>query len=149
MDMPVLRHATAGILLIAATVFIHSFGTLYMLKGLIRYRDRAEKHFGYLHNTFVATGVVVYLLILHLFEIGLWAVFYHQQGCLADWSTSLYFSTATYTTVGYGDVVLNQEWRLLGGGEALTGVLMMSWSTALLIGLLNRLNARLMGRWEN
>jgi hypothetical protein len=147
MELPALRHATEGILLIAATVVIHTTGTLLLLRQLFNHRDRAERPFGYVYNTFILTGVVVYLLLLHLLEIGVWAWFYQRHGCFADMDTSVYFSLVTYATVGYGDVVLNPEWRLLGGAEALAGVLMMSWSTAILIALLNRTGALLRQRW--
>ena len=44
--------------------------------------------------------------------------------------SALYFSAVTYTTTGYGDLLLPKEWRLIGGVEALTGILMCGWSTA-------------------
>jgi voltage-gated potassium channel Kch len=43
--------------------------------------------------------------------------------------SALYFSAVTYTTTGYGDVVLPTEWRLVGAVEALTGILMCGWSS--------------------
>lgn len=59
--------------------------------------------------------------------------FFSYKGCFADFNTSLYFSMITYTTVGYGDVVLrDKERRLLSGVEALTGSLMLCWSTVIL-----------------
>jgi len=92
--------------------------------------------------------VVLALLVLHLIEVALWALFYDLRGCFRDWSTSLYFSIVTYATVGYGDVLLDKPWRLLGGVEALTGVLMMSWSTALLLGVVNWIYTHRRDRWR-
>ena len=40
----------------------------------------------------------------------------------------------TYTTVGYGDVVLPHAWTSVGVLEAMTGVLLFGWSTAMFIG---------------
>jgi hypothetical protein len=51
----------------------------------------------------------------------------------------LYFSSVTYTTVGYGDVVLPKGWRLAGGVEALTGILMCGWSTGFFFAILSRI----------
>jgi voltage-gated potassium channel Kch len=70
------------------------------------------------------------ILILHLIEIGVWAGVYFWQHCLPDFETSLYFSATTYTTLGYGDVVLPRPWRLAGVLESLTGVLLLGWSAA-------------------
>jgi hypothetical protein len=47
---------------------------------------------------------------------------------MPDLPSALYFSMVTYTTTGYGDLVLPKGWRLVGGVEALTGILMCGWS---------------------
>jgi len=91
---------------------------------------------------------VMALLLLHLLEVGLWAALFQWAGCFPDFRTSVYFSLITYATVGYGDVVLNEQYRMLGGIEALVGVLMMSWSTALLIGYVQWVYSHLIGRWS-
>jgi len=46
------------------------------------------------------------------------------MGAMRDLASAFYFSAVTYTTTGYGDLVLPEEWRLVGGVEALTGILM-------------------------
>jgi voltage-gated potassium channel len=63
-------------------------------------------------------------------EIAVWAWFFWWQNCLSDIVSSLYFSGVTYTTVGYGDLVLPYQWRLFGPIEGLTGILMSGLSTA-------------------
>jgi hypothetical protein len=50
----------------------------------------------------------------------------------------MYFSAVTYTTTGYGDLVLPKEWRLVGGVEALTGILMCGWSTGFFFAAVSR-----------
>jgi hypothetical protein len=58
---------------------------------------------------------------------------------MPDLPSALYFSAVTYTTTGYGDLVLNEGWRLLGAVEALTGILMCGWSTGFFFAIVNRL----------
>jgi hypothetical protein len=58
---------------------------------------------------------------------------------MTDLQSSLYFSAVTYTTTGYGDLVLPKDWRLVGGVEALTGILMCGWSTGFFVALVSRL----------
>ena len=60
----------------------------------------------------------------------MWGLFFWWRGCLPDIASALYYSGVTYTTVGYGDLVLPWEWRLFGPVEGLTGILMCGLSTA-------------------
>ena len=84
--------------------------------------------------------IAVWIVMLHLVEISVWGVVYAWSGAMPDLQTALYFSTVTYTTTGYGDVVLPQSWRLDGGVEALTGILMCGWSTGFFFAIVNRLH---------
>jgi hypothetical protein len=68
---------------------------------------------------------------IHAFSI--WAV-----GALDGYEQPIYFALVTYTTVGYGDVVLSPDFRILGGMISVTGILMFGMTTAFLVGLFNR-----------
>ena len=81
------------------------------------------------------------LVLLHLAEIAVWALFYWWQNCLPDMESSFYFSGVTYTTVGYGDLVLPKEWRLLGAVEGLTGILMCGLSTGFFFAVVSSMYA--------
>ncbi|HEY7334815.1 MAG TPA: potassium channel family protein [Bryobacteraceae bacterium] len=147
-DVVLSRHIGDGIMLIAATVVIHSAGTLLIVWTVFRFRQLIERHFGFVHNTAIIMGVVLALLGVHLAEIGAWAAFFSYKQCFSNFDTSLYFSIVTYTTLGYGDVLLNEEWRLLGGVEALIGSLMMTWSTAVILGVITRIYSRRKELWS-
>ena len=82
-----------------------------------------------------------WIILLHLIEIGAWAFLYLWQGAMPDLQSALYFSAVTYTTTGYGDLVLPPEWRMVGGVEALTGILMCGWSTGFFFAVVSRLFA--------
>jgi hypothetical protein len=56
-----------------------------------------------------------------MIEIAIWAAFYFGNSLFSDFETALYFSTTSYTTIGFGDVVLPRAWRMLGGIEGVTG----------------------------
>jgi voltage-gated potassium channel Kch len=84
-------------------------------------------------------GLAGWMMVLHLTEISVWAFFYVWQGAMPDLQSSLYFSVVTYTTTGYGDVVLPRAWWLEGGVEALTGILMCGWSTGFFFAVLSRM----------
>ena len=72
-------------------------------------------------------------------EITTWALVYTWKDAMTDIQSALYFSAVTYTTTGYGDLVLPQEWRLVGAIEALTGILMAGLSTGLFFAVVSRL----------
>jgi len=75
----------------------------------------------------------------HTVQVWLWALYWVQSGAMQDWNTAVYFSTVTYTTLGYGDVVLNEDLRIFGSFASVTGLLAFGISTAFLVGLIARL----------
>src|SRR4030095_13265370 len=79
------------------------------------------------------------IMLLHLAETAVWAAVYQWWGLFPDFETSLYFSMGSYTTIGYGDVVLPEKWRLLGAVEGISGVLLCGLSTAYIFVVLNGL----------
>ena len=85
--------------------------------------------------------VVSVLLLIHLVEAAIWAAFYRISGLFSEFETALYFSITSYTTVGYGDVLLPPSWRVLGPMEAAVGILMFGWSTAIIVAAITRMQA--------
>jgi voltage-gated potassium channel Kch len=77
------------------------------------------------------------IMLLHVGETTIWAAFYHRRELFPDFETSLYFSLVSYTTIGYGDVLLPQRWRLLGALEGVSGVLLCGISTAFIFAVMN------------
>ena len=120
--------------LLGLTVTIHAAGLSAMLPGLRS--ALPERRFWPL--TWRLLGVAWKLVLLHLAEIMVWGLFYWWQQCLPDAESSFYFSAVTYTTVGYGDLVLPQEWRLVGAVEGLTGILMCGLSTGLFFAVVSK-----------
>ncbi len=76
----------------------------------------------------------------HFMVIVLWAIAFLACGAVADFETALYYSAVNYTTLGYGDIVIKDDWwRLLGPTEAVNGILLLGLSTAILFAILSRL----------
>src|SRR4051794_9995665 len=121
-------------ILVAITVAIHAAGISLSLRHTLRFTERLATRF------WPITGLLIriaWLLILfHLCEIAVWALFFWWQNCLPDAESSLYFSGVTYATLGYGDLLLPKEWRLFGPLEALIGSLMAGLSVAFFFGVL-------------
>ena len=91
----------------------------------------------------LATGTLVcvagWTVLMHLLQIAVWAFFYAWKHGMPDLQSAFYFSAVTYTTTGYGDLVLPKAWRLVGGVEALTGILMCGLSTGLFFAVFAKL----------
>ena len=120
--------------LVALTVAIHAAGLSAMLQ------TRSSRRFDtrFWPETRLLVSVAWWLILLHLAEIAVWALFYWWQKCLPDAEASFYFSGVTYTTVGYGDLVLPKEWRLIGSVEGLTGILMCGLSAGFFFAVVSR-----------
>ena len=78
------------------------------------------------------------LMGAHLAEVLLWSVAYAIVSVAPPGTDLIYFAFVNYTTLGYGDVVPLQSWRLLGPMTAMNGVLMFGWSTAVIFEVLRR-----------
>jgi len=89
-------------------------------------------------STLLVMQATMGVIILQGLIILLWASCYRWL-CFSSWESSFYFSAASYSTVGYGDVLLPPKWRLFGPLESMLGVLMCGLSVSLLFALVNRL----------
>jgi len=122
--------------LVAITVTIHAVGMVLLLVPL--FNSKASPEHPFWRITWLVIQTAWGLILLHLVEIAVRAFFYHWQNCLPDLESSFYFAGVTYTTVGYGDLVLPKEWRLFGAVEALTGILMCGLSTGFFFAMVSR-----------
>jgi Ion channel len=127
--------------LIAATVVIQA---LFMTVGLNNFKRIEERRPGAMARKPAITTVIwiLFLLIPILIDVTLWATFYYAVAALPSFEEALYFSTVTFTTVGYGDIILGREWRQLATFEAVNGWIIFGWVTALMMAVIQRLYFR-------
>ncbi len=128
-------------LLAALTVCIHAAGIAILLRRWIRLGAQPPTSFWAIARMLLI--MIWWLILLHLAEISLWAFFYRWRGCLPNAEAAFYFSGVTYTTIGYGDLVLAKPWRLLAPLEGLVGVLMCGLSMGYFFVVVNRIQQRL------
>jgi hypothetical protein len=124
--------------LVAITSVIHLLGIGGLMLLLRRGRRRADE------AEMVRQGVMIGaaasgLVLLHAAEIWLYAAFYVLVRALPALEVALYFSTSCYTTVGYGDVVLGSDWRVVGAIESANGIILLGWSTAFFVAIVSRI----------
>ncbi len=121
---------------ITAVVF-----TLQYLTKLI-----ADKKFSqnktFTFDAYVISVVLVVLFVGHLVQVGIWALLFMQLGEFSNFETAFYHSTVNFASLGYGDIVMSEDWRLLGALEASNGVLMFGLSAGALLSIMSALFAR-------
>ena len=140
-----LRLILSALGLTVVTVVIHGVGTMAATgRAAGRWAKQGSAH-RRLATELLMIQLVGTLLLFHLAEAIVWALFYRSIGTLPDFESAAYFSLTSYTTVGYGDVVLPEPWRLLGPLEATVGVLMLGWSTGVLVAVIGTVYRRLFG----
>lgn len=84
----------------------------------------------------VMVATVAILMAAHLMEVLVWALAYTILGVHPPEADTLYFALVNYTTLGYGDVLPTERWRLLGPLAAMNGILLFGWSTAVIFEVL-------------
>jgi len=127
-----LHNLAIGIIVISLTVLVHTFGLIAITYGMSHFVARFRLH-GRRSRVLAMISVVMGLFAVLSVEVWLWAACYRLLGLLPDFDTALYFSTVTFSTIGYGDIVPGHQWRLLAALEGVNGFLLIGWSTAYLI----------------
>ena len=121
-----------GTIVISLTVLIHTFGLIAITHVMARLAALFRMH-GRRSRILAMISVVMGLFAVMTAEVWLWGGIYRLLGIFNDFETALYFSTITFSTVGYGDVVPAHDWRVLAALEGINGFLLIGWSTAYLI----------------
>ena len=140
MSIPVefLSQALAATILSALTLAIECAGIAVIIHWVRAYFARSIKTQSLWHTAMVMIRFASGTVLLQLLQALLWAAFYRLR-CFRSWESCLYFSATSYSTVGYGDVVLPPIWRLLGPVEATMGILMCGISVSALFAIATRL----------
>ena len=124
---------------VAATVLVHLSGLAALLAILRRHRHPKRIAVALLINGMAILLAAFGLFALHAIEIWLWAALYRLVDIFPNLEEALYFSTSTYVTIGYGDVVLPPGQRILGVIEGANGIILIGWSTAFFFSIVDRL----------
>lgn len=138
MGVPIL----ISLAIIVVTIFMHGLGSAYWLNYLQRRHDFKSQVFGFVKSIKILSYTAVFLMVLHYLEIALWAGVFMIIPALdkiSHWEEAIYFSTVTYTTLGYGDITLPPVWRVMSGFEAMNGILLFGWSTAMFYAVVQKI----------
>ena len=131
-----------GLVMMVLTIIIHS---VFMVVGT-KYARWHRSHYGNIRKerakAILLSGLTIWLFLAIVIEAGLWATLYLFNPLittLPDLETAFYFSMVTFTTLGFGDVVLTGQWRTLASIQAANGVIIFGWTTALIFYLIQHI----------
>ena len=127
-----LRLIALSAFLMVATTAIHAWGMMLAMKE-IEWQGR-----GWLRRlrgtkAYRVGGIIFLMFLATLVEVFIYALTYLALNAIEGFERALYFSMVSFTTLGYGDIVLNENWRLLASFEAANGIIMFGWTTAIVI----------------
>ena len=140
-----LQQIAFGSVLLLITTVIHALCTAAVLNVLRGTHASAWGMRSAATRVFLISAVVLVMFLAALLEAGTWAAVYLAVGAIPDLETALYFSTVTFTTLGYGDVTLDAGWRLLAAFQAANGTIMFGWTTAIVMAVIHRMAAHFEG----
>jgi hypothetical protein len=133
-------------MLIIATVIIHLLG-LSILTFILRAREWRHEARNQTPHPFKEVLTILFVVLgifaTHGVEIWLYAIVYHWGfGLFHDIEEAVYFSIENFIALGYGDLFLPKQWRVVGALESVNGLVLVGWSTAFLVTIVGR--ARIM-----
>jgi len=128
-----------GSLLIGLAIIIHAGFMASAVRALRRSRDWLSRPPLFAKLVLALAGVALWLLLGMTITVWIWAIYFLQVGALADIETAVYFSLVSFTTLGFGDIILAKEYRLLSGLLAANGLILFGLTTAFLIEFMQRL----------
>jgi hypothetical protein len=123
---------------IALIVGIHAEMLNLLSANLSRIIELARRHLHRFANTGVIIVAMLFILLTHTIEVWVWAMVLLATGAVDGLEPALYFALVSFTTVGFGDITLTPEWRLLSALIAANGFLLFGWSTAYMVELMRR-----------
>ena len=130
---------TAGAGATLCTILIHGLVLTAVVHFMRREQRLALVGVNFWIDVAIVALVTLFALAAHLVEIAVWAVLFMGCGEFRDFATAYYHSAVNYTTLGYGDLVMSPQWRMLGPLEAANGMVMFGVTTAVVIGVIQRL----------
>lgn len=131
-----------GTVMVVGNMIILIFVLLLMIRMLVRRMAALPNHDTLGFQARSLGALVIVLFLGHVIQFATWAVLFLYLGEFSDYATSFYHSAVNFTSLGYGDIVMSERWRLLGGLEAANGVLMFGLSAGALLSMMNRMFSR-------
>jgi hypothetical protein len=127
-----------GTFFLMITVILQSLSFDFIIKKASWLLTKKIKALKPVWKALILSCVTFSVACVLIAEVWIWGIFYYFIGAVPDFETALYFSTSSFTTVGFGDVYLQKDWRLLSSIEAMNGFIMFGWATAFIFEIVSQ-----------
>ena len=127
-----------GFAIILATILSHVGFMAIAESGLRREHIWPGKRAGPFRFAVLLIGMTLWLLVSITIAVWLWALCLVLLDIFHDMETSVYFALVSFTTLGFGDITLSKDWRILSGLMAANGLIVFGLTTAILVDFLSR-----------
>ncbi len=132
-----------GFLIVALNVVIQAAASLFWVRKTKQIFSRLNNNLSGIRSFNLLIFSFLYLTLLHLTHALTWAICIKilpkTNVDFSNFGDIFYYSIVTFTTLGYGDLTISSEWRMLSGFEAINGIMLIGWSTALMYSLIQNL----------
>jgi hypothetical protein len=136
-------HIVRGVLMVGATGVIQVLAQLALSRMLDILPSPPESRYPTFYMITHSVSAVIILLIGHVLQVTLWAALYfYDWDAFKNFGTAMYFSLASFTTLGASELALPTQHRMIGAFESAAGMMMFGWSTALLVAVVVRTDRR-------
>jgi hypothetical protein len=148
-DLPLFEHLSAvmpaadlffGGAMMVFIVLVHAAGVRAVTTHVLRRTEAIMQRPSRWQADLLMASIVFMLLTLHVTEMVLWAAALVYSNLVPDWRSAGFFAGNTYTTVGYGNFILPDGWRMLAPIIAMSGLFTFGWSGSVLVDYVRRLN---------
>lgn len=128
-----------GVFITGITISIHGYGTIFWIKFLIKKYKITQNTSLNKRTVWMLIYTAIFLLALNFFEAIIWGFTFYILPGITEFESlekAIYFSLVTFTTLGYGEITISSNNRILSGIEAMNGVLLLGWTTAMMFSIL-------------
>jgi Ion channel len=130
-----------GLLMLLGSLLSYGIATAFIVQLGARLVRSGYTGVSFWKNVGVMTFTLLVTAAAHLVQIALWAIVLLLVGEISSIDQAFYLSAQNYAALGYGDIALSTQWRLLGPLEAINGLLLFGLSTAVMFAVMSRLVA--------
>ena len=127
-----LRTLMTGLPVIVGCLVLQAIFVGLCLRYYVRYQQAHQNRDSPRQDILLLAAVMLLTLLGNFAQMIIWAVLFLLLGEFDDFQTALYHSGVNFVTLGYGDIVMSERWRLLGPLEGANGILMFGVSTAVM-----------------
>ncbi len=128
-----------GGIMITINLTIQIMVVVFMVRYFFKRISKIRNPVGFFEDSKILFLSLLGLFAGNLFQVGTWALLFLQLGEFEQYKTAFYHSLVNFSSLGYGDIVMSEKWRMLGGLEAGNGVLMFALTGGTILSLMNRL----------